>query len=56
MSGLSGQDLQSQAMGKYDIWREWKPLRQCDLAQQVYSQVEDNTSEESEHDITQEEE
>ena len=30
--------------------------RQCDQAQQVYSQVEDNTSEESEHDITQEEE
>jgi hypothetical protein len=30
--------------------------RQCDLPQQVYSQVEDNTSEESEHDITPEEE
>ena len=30
--------------------------RQGDLPKQVYSQVEDNTSEESEHDITQEEE
>jgi hypothetical protein len=30
--------------------------RQCDLPKQVYSQVKDHTSEESEHGITQEEE
>ena len=50
MSGLSRQDLQCQALKKME------DTRQCDLPQQVYIQVEDNTSEESEHDITQEEE